>query len=55
LKTGFISIRNAEGKQVYTAGYADKVDVSAFSSGIYYLQLLDEHKTVVETKKILIK
>ncbi|WP_298224051.1 PQQ-dependent sugar dehydrogenase [Flavobacterium sp.] len=55
LKTGFISIRNAEGNQVYAAGYTDKVDVSAFSSGIYYLQLLDEHKTIVETKKILIK
>lgn len=52
---GFVSIINMEGKEVYSAKYSNKVDVSSFASGVYYLQLLDSEKKLVEKKKILIK
>jgi glucose/arabinose dehydrogenase len=51
----FVSIINMEGKQVYSSKYSTKVDVSAFTSGIYCLQLLDQDKKLVEQKKVLIK
>lgn len=46
---------NAEGKQVNAGKYSDKIDVGALSAGIYYLQLLDSNKKVVDRKKVLIK
>lgn len=52
---GFIKIINTEGKEVYSAKYSNKVDVSQFAAGIYYLQLLDSDKKMIEKKKILIK
>ncbi|WP_298151474.1 PQQ-dependent sugar dehydrogenase [Flavobacterium sp.] len=51
----FVTMTNTEGKTVYDAKYSDKVDVSALSSGMYYLQLLDAGRNVVEKKRILIK
>jgi glucose/arabinose dehydrogenase len=54
-KIDFVRILNTEGKEVYSANYSDKVNVSAFSSGIYYLQLLDSGKNIIDKKKILIK
>ena len=51
----FVTIINTEGKEVYSDGYSNKVDVSALAAGMYYLQLLDSDKKVVEKKKILIK
>jgi glucose/arabinose dehydrogenase len=50
----FIKIINTEGKEVYSAKYSNKVDVSQFSAGIYYLQLLDSEKKVLDKKKIII-
>jgi len=50
-----ISIHNAEGKEVYSAAYSDKVDVSGLAGGIYLVQLLDANKRVVDTKKIVIQ
>lgn len=55
LGIGFVSIINAEGKEVYWGKYASKVDVSALSSGVYYLQLLDLERKIVEKKKILVR
>lgn len=52
---GFVSIVTSEGKEVYANTFSNKVDVSALASGIYYLQLLDPGKKVVDRKKILIK
>jgi glucose/arabinose dehydrogenase len=52
---GFISIINADGKEVYSGKYTNKVDVSTFAAGVYYLQLLDSEKKVMDKKKILIK
>ena len=54
-KTAFISIIDTQGKEIYTAKYSTKVDVSKFASGMYYLQLMDTDKRVVEKKKILVK
>lgn len=50
-----ISIYNAEGKEVYSGTYSDKVDVSALAGGIYLVHLLDANKRVVDTKKIVIR
>jgi glucose/arabinose dehydrogenase len=54
-KIGFVSIIDAVGKEVYSARYSGKVDVSGFSSGLYYLQLFDADKKPLDKKKILIK
>jgi glucose/arabinose dehydrogenase len=54
LTSGFISITNAEGKEVYRELYTNKIDVSTLAAGIYYLQLRDIDRKIVETKKILI-
>ena len=54
-KTAFISIIDTQGKEIYTAKYSTKVDVSKFASGMYYLQLMDKDKRVVEQKKILVR
>lgn len=50
-----VTLVNSEGKEVYSAKYSDKVDVSALAAGIYYVQLLDLDKKVVDKKKIVIK
>jgi aldose sugar dehydrogenase len=55
LNIGYVTIINAEGKEVYSGAYSNKVDVSALASGMYNLQLLDFDKKVVEKRKILIK
>jgi glucose/arabinose dehydrogenase len=52
---GFIAIINIDGKEVYSAAYSNKVDVSTFAAGIYYLQLFDSDKKLIDKKKILIK
>jgi glucose/arabinose dehydrogenase len=52
---GFIKILDSQGKAVYSGPYSNKVDVSAFTSGMYYLQLLDPDRKMVDQKKILIK
>ena len=51
----FVSIVDGNGKEVYSGKYSNKIDVSALSSGMYYLQLLDADKRVVDRKKILMK
>ncbi len=51
----FVRILSAEGKEIYSEKYANNVDVSTFSSGIYFVQLLDSDKKIVDKKKILIK
>jgi aldose sugar dehydrogenase len=55
LSIGFVSILNMEGKQVYSAAYSNKVDVSGFAAGTYFLRLLDADSKLVEQKRILIK
>lgn len=52
---GFVSLINGEGKEVYTAKYTPTIDVSNLAAGIYYLQLLNPEKKLIEKKKILIK
>jgi len=51
----FVQIINANGKRVYSDTFSTQVDVSALASGIYYLQLLDSDRKVVDRKKILVK
>ena len=51
----FITLINAEGKEVLKSKYADNVDVSSLTSGVYYLKLLDATKKNLSQKKILIK
>lgn len=55
LNIGFVTIINADGKEVYSGAYTNKVDVSTFAAGIYYLQLLDLEKKVIDKRKVLIK
>lgn len=55
LNIGFVTIINADGKEVYSGAYTNKVDVSTFAAGIYYLQLLDVEKKVIDKRKVLIK
>lgn len=52
---GFVSITDATGKEMYSATYSNKVDLSMFTAGLYYLQLFDANKKLLEKKKILIK
>ena len=50
-----ISIVNTEGKEVFAGKYTNSVNVSALAAGIYYVQLLNLDKKVVDRKKIVIK
>ncbi len=52
---GFVTIVNTEGKVVYSEKYSNKVDVSTLATGVYYLQLLDSERKIMDKKKILIK
>lgn len=52
---GFVSLINGEGKEVYSAKYTATIDVSNLTAGIYYLQLLNSEKRLVDKRKILIK
>jgi aldose sugar dehydrogenase len=52
---GFVAITDATGKEIYSATYSSQVDVSGFTAGLYYLQLFDANKTLVDQKKILVK
>jgi glucose/arabinose dehydrogenase len=51
----FVSIINMDGKEVYNAKYSNKVGVSSFAAGTYFLRLLDNDKTLVEQKKVLVR
>jgi glucose/arabinose dehydrogenase len=54
-KIDFVSIVTTEGKEVYSEKYSKSLDVTRLAAGMYYLQLLDDGKRVVERKKILIR
>jgi len=51
----FVKIVSMDGKEVYNEKYSNTIDVSSFSSGIYYLHLLDAQKNMIEKRKIMIK
>ncbi len=55
LRIATVLIVNTEGKEVFAAPYFSSVDVSALSSGVYFLQLLGSDKKVVARRKIVIK
>ncbi len=55
LSIASVLILNAEGKEVYSGKYSNRVDVSALTAGMYFVQLLDADKKVVDKKKIVIK
>lgn len=55
LKIGFIVVSDNLGKTVYSALYTQTVDVGSLEAGIYYLQLLDTDKKIIEKKKIWLK
>ena len=50
-----VLIIDAQGKEVYSGAYSDKIDVSTLASGMYFLQLLDLDKKLIDKKKIVIK
>lgn len=50
-----VLLLNSDGKEVYAGKFSNTINVSTFSSGVYYLQLLDLDKKVIDQKKILIK
>ena len=50
-----VLIIDAQGKEVYSGSYSDTIDVSMLSSGMYFLQLLDSDKKLIDKKKIIIK
>lgn len=50
-----VMIFDTLGKAVYSGKYSNKLDVSTLDSGVYYLQLFDKDKKMVDKKKILIQ
>jgi len=55
LNIATVVLLNAEGKEVYAGKYSNNIDVSALAAGIYFVQLLDVDKKVIDKKKIVIK
>jgi aldose sugar dehydrogenase len=51
----YVSINSTDGKEVYFGKYTNGLNIPSFSSGIYYLQLLDANRKVLARKKIVIK
>ncbi|UPT69734.1 MAG: PQQ-dependent sugar dehydrogenase [Flavobacterium sp. JAD_PAG50586_2] len=51
----FVVLTNGEGKEVYSAKYTTSIDVSKLAAGVYYLQLLNTEKRLVDKRKIVIK
>ena len=49
-----IQIFNLLGQKIFTAGYKNKVDVSEFKNGLYFLKITNTKTNISSTKRIII-